>query len=108
VTQLLCYRTIGNRELVDGEVWVAITAGSPAKGGDGLIVWGRVAALIVDSVEVVPANGPGGPFAFSANKDYDCDNDMVAGNREVHDLDDAPPHIAAAWMKQLHLGKLTP
>jgi hypothetical protein len=106
--RVLHYTKLGNRTMPTGELWVAIVSGSPGKGGDGVVIYGTVDPLVKDSVTVLPAMEPGGAFKFSANRDYDESKDVLTAEREVWGLDAVPPHIAAAWLQQLHLGNLTP
>jgi hypothetical protein len=106
--RLLRYTRIGNRELLDGELWVAITSGSPGKGGGGIILKGRLNTLKnPHGRRLEPKLGPGDPFQFAANKDYD-ENGTVGGKavREMWGLDAVPDDVAALWMRLKHTGKL--
>lgn len=108
--RLLRYTKIGNRQLRDGELWVAIIQGSPGKGGGGVVIQGRVAALVEANTQriTVPAVNPGQSFQFSANADYAEGGVLLGGaDREVWGLDAAPPEIAAAWMKYQLLGRFS-
>jgi hypothetical protein len=110
VIKLLCYTQIRGRYLYNGELWVAIIAGSPGQGGVGIIIYGSAASLKYPTGEVIDKElVPGDRFEFSANLSYE-ESGQLAGpvRREVWGLDSnhVPPAVAGAWMKYKHLGRL--
>lgn len=106
MTQLLRYTRMGKRTLTDGELWVAITTGSPDAGGDGVVVWGFVEPLTEPTSrrQLMNRIRPGDRFVYG-DKDHFADNGGDAA-REVVDLADVPDRVAAAWLKFHHLGRI--
>jgi hypothetical protein len=101
MTKLLHYLQLINRAPIDPPgLWVAIVGGDDVKGGDGIViaapttpVCGRLAAVVYV---------PGEAFIFGG--DMLLQDETI---RNVWGLDAVPPEIAGAYMKLLHLGKLS-
>lgn len=107
--RLFRYLKLGMRTLGPEGLWVAIVRGAPATGGTGVVVHGEAGPIYVGAGRVIePPMVAGATFHFSANQRYDRDGAPAGNvNREIWGLDAVPDHVAAAWLKLHHQGKLT-
>lgn len=103
---LLCYRKLGLQKLVGGELWVAITEGTPDRGGAGVVIYGGAEAQFdQNKVQLAGPIRPGEGFNFTNTASHASGLYPTDPPREVVALDDAPDPVAAAWMKYHHQGR---
>lgn len=97
--KLLVYHQLANGSPINPPLWVAITDGCEDTGGEGVVL--AAPDTPVTRTQDLHQFIPGQPFSFGSNQA--CGGRVV---RKTWGLDAVDDTIAAAYLKQLHLGRI--